>query len=549
MFELPLFSGFFAGLKKAQAVRRGVRDSEWLSSTGGDSFGEGVRLLPEAGSWKEAVLETGARGLLQVEIREVELHCCARVFVGEIDAGDALVVGGESDGNASGSVGRQRMPWCGDAEDDIIRSEVDLDHDVTVCHLLQQSLRFVFIHDIDAVTDAFGVAEINGLTDVKTKTIGGDKARGDLTRVKGDVNLWVDTVKVVEHKHLAVILGHGQVGIFGLHEINTDDARVYRSDLKGKQSLCEDMLRGKGSKDLIEKTDFDGTGRSSTGLAAVLDAVASVKGIVQLLAIHSDLVSKTCLEESVAKVAEVFVGSASSIPGAVFCWIDGGRGPLNVGDDLREVGEDRCLHDLKVLLILRCSAGGDFVEPLCRMGLMETAEAIEGSEELIVSADAGAGNEGAHGEGIDESVVELLVFESVLGTKIAFTTDGLGRDASGGGVWFKEAVRGGIDTEKIGGAVLDEGLSIDRASEMHVQICALRHTSEKGVELEWALLCSVESFDGALLARRGGSGCCPRSSWCRQWCRNLCVGDANETEKKRCGCKASVTAEHGRPSI
>jgi hypothetical protein len=53
------------------------------------------------------------------------------------------------------------------------------------------------------------MTEIHSLSDVEAKTIGRDKAWGDLASVKRDVDLWVDPVKVIEHKHLAVVLGHG----------------------------------------------------------------------------------------------------------------------------------------------------------------------------------------------------------------------------------------------------------------------------------------------------------------------------------------------------
>ena len=62
------------------------------------------------------------------------------------------------------------------------------------------------------MADAFGMAEIDGFADVKAETVGWDEAGGDLAGVEGDVNLGVDAVKVVEHEHLAVVLGHGQVG-------------------------------------------------------------------------------------------------------------------------------------------------------------------------------------------------------------------------------------------------------------------------------------------------------------------------------------------------
>ncbi len=45
------------------------------------------------------------------------------------------------------------------------------------------------------------------------------------------------------------------------------------------------------------------------------------------------------------------------------------------------------------------------------VGFVDAAEAGEGGEELVVAADAGGGDEAAHGEGVDEGVVELLVLE------------------------------------------------------------------------------------------------------------------------------------------
>ncbi len=106
MFELPLFSSFFAGLEKAQAVWGGIRGSERLAGTGGDCLCEDVWLLPEAWSGKKAMLEAGAGGLLEVEVGEIEFHGRACVCVGEVDAGDTLVVGGESDRNSCGTVQR-----------------------------------------------------------------------------------------------------------------------------------------------------------------------------------------------------------------------------------------------------------------------------------------------------------------------------------------------------------------------------------------------------------------------------------------------------------
>ena len=85
------------------------------------------------------MFEAGAGDVLEVEVGEVEVHRGAGVLVGEVDAGDAFVIGGEGDGNAGGTIERQRMPGRVDAEDDVVGGEVDLDHDVAGGHLFQQS--------------------------------------------------------------------------------------------------------------------------------------------------------------------------------------------------------------------------------------------------------------------------------------------------------------------------------------------------------------------------------------------------------------------------
>ena len=127
------------------------------------------------------------------------------------------------------------------------------------------------------MTDAFRMAEINGFSDVEAKTIGRDEARGDLAGVKRDVNLGVNTVKVVEHKHLAVVLGHGQVGVFGLHEVEADDVGVGGRYLEGEERLGKDLLGREGAEDLVDVTYLDRAGGRGGGLAAVFDAVAGVQ--------------------------------------------------------------------------------------------------------------------------------------------------------------------------------------------------------------------------------------------------------------------------------
>ena len=42
---------------------------------------------------------------------------------------------------------------------------------------------------------------------------------------------------------------------------------------------------------------------------------------------------------------------------------------------------------------------------------VDATETGEGGEELVVAAGAGGGDEAAHGEGVDEGVVEFLILE------------------------------------------------------------------------------------------------------------------------------------------
>ena len=71
--------------------------------------------------------------------------------------------------------------------------------------------------------------------------------------------------------------------------------------------------------------------------------------------------------------------------------------------------KDRRLHQFEILLILRGCAAGHLVHPLAGVPLAQPAEAIECGEKMVVAAEAGGGHEAAHGEGVNQSVVEHLI--------------------------------------------------------------------------------------------------------------------------------------------
>ncbi len=209
------------------------------------------------------------------------------------------------------------------------------------------------------------------------------------------------------------------------------------------------------------------------GCAAAFDVVASVEGVVELLAIDGDVVAQTGGEEDSRR----WLRSSRVVPVALpvrFCAGSAGvvGQPMSVAD-FGCIREDGRLHDLEVLLILSGGAGGNFVEPLAGVRFIDAVEAVEGGEELIVAADASAGDEAAHGEGVDEGIVEFLILEGVFGADVALATDWLRRNASRGGLGFEETHGLGIDAEDIGGGIFDEGFGVDGAGEVHVEVCAL----------------------------------------------------------------------------
>src|SRR4029077_608834 len=125
---------------------------------------------------------------------------------------------------------------------------------------------------------------------------------------------------------------------------------------------------------------------------------------------------------------------------------------------------------------------------------------------MIVTADSGGGDERAHGEGVDEAVVEVLVGEGAGCGNAAFTADGLGRDAARHFLGFEECERGEIDAESVFGAGANPSFGVDGAGEVAVEVSAFGHAQEEVVKLERILADGFEGAGGALLGDSGGFG-------------------------------------------
>ena len=149
---------------------------------------------------------------------------------------------------------------------------------------------------------------------------------------------------------------------------------------------------------------------------------------------------------------------------------------------LRNDGEGRVrrVHQLQILLVLRRGALGHLVHPFRFVAFGQADEVIEGGKEVIVPAVAGYGHERAHGEGVDQLVVERLILRQGRRTDRA------------GGAWFGgkcgamagEVERLRIDADVVRGGIAQPGLRVDGAGEMVVQVTTLGHAGKKSVQGE-----------------------------------------------------------------
>jgi hypothetical protein len=226
-----------------------------LRACGGGS-GEEVWGDPKAPAGKKTVFETGADHLFKVAIVEAVGLNCANVFVGEVRAGDAFIVCGKGEGDAELFVNGEGVVLAGDSEDAIVAGEIDFDQDVRCSELFEECVRFIFVHDVHSVADAFSMAEVDGLADVAAKTFIGNEAGSEFSGVEADVNFWIEAVKEVEHSHVERIVGHGDAAVFGHNEIQTDETGVRRGGFKTEKSLSKDDFARETAEDLAKEADL-----------------------------------------------------------------------------------------------------------------------------------------------------------------------------------------------------------------------------------------------------------------------------------------------------
>ena len=311
-----------------------------------------------------------------------------------------------------------------------------------------------------------------GGTDVKGKALGRHHARFEFAGVQADVDFRIKRMQGIDHLHVQTIVGHAHVAVLRLHQVNTYDTRINRSQFKAEQDLGKDDFFRQAAQYLIDEAYLYGARRCCRRLTAALLCASRSLDAIEVRAYGWNGVAKALGQEQVTIFNKIWMKAD------LYC---------QSGDGL-EIGR---LHQFEILFVLRGGSGRYFINPFADVALVGAAEFVEGIEEMIVPGFACFGNEGPHGEGVDQIVVELLILGNAgCGDKIRVA------DARRHRLCKCQLCR--IDAQSVFTSGANERLGVDCSGEVNVQIGTLRHLEEKGAESDGALLpCFFEGVVGA----------------------------------------------------
>ncbi len=128
------------------------------------------------------------------------------------------------------------------------------------------------------------------------------------------------------------------------------------------------------------------------------------------------------------------------------------------------------------------------------------AEFLEGAEEMVMSGVALGRDETAHGEGVDQGVVELLVLIDGRGRDRALSA---ARRSATSGLRLVEGARRCVNAKLVVDRVPDQRLGEHGAVEMKMKLAPLRHALEEIVERKRIAANIVERLGGAKLGLAG----------------------------------------------
>ena len=154
------------------------------------------------------MFESGAHQFFQVGVVQIVGLNGAHVFVGEIDARDAFVIGRERDGHAKFAIERERMRISRDAENHVVTGQIDFDHHVLRSHFLQQIAGTIFVHHVYAVADALGVSFVDCETNVAAEAFIRNEPRCNFSGMQRDANFGIEPVKKIDHAHVQREIRH-----------------------------------------------------------------------------------------------------------------------------------------------------------------------------------------------------------------------------------------------------------------------------------------------------------------------------------------------------
>ncbi len=151
------------------------------------------------------------------------------------------------------------------AEDEVSAGEVDLDDDRPRAHLGEQAFHVAFEGKRDAMADAAGASDLDGLADVKGKIGWRNEAEPQLARVQRDRHV---VGEKADDLHVAGVVAARHETIFGPDEIERDHAR-FRADQRGRDGgLDEHLVWGIVAIDLDDVTEGDAAARLRVGRIA-----------------------------------------------------------------------------------------------------------------------------------------------------------------------------------------------------------------------------------------------------------------------------------------
>src|SRR5262249_40414387 len=128
---------------------------------------------------------------------------------------------------------------------------------------------------------AFRVAHLDALANVIAQILGRHQPHYQFAGVERDVDLRVNTVKIVEHLHVQIEVVDWHVPVFRHDQVQADDARVGLSQQEAGQDLGEDLLFGKATQDLVNVASLDTTSGISLRTAAFQGSVGDLLLVIQ----------------------------------------------------------------------------------------------------------------------------------------------------------------------------------------------------------------------------------------------------------------------------